>query len=270
MPFALVLSRCLLVSALCGSLLPTAVAQQPPPPPATPATTTDAQKLPAAPSAVKGEQQNAKVEPEKPAPDKDIKQQEQSKRIFGVVPSFGTTDRMDAPPLTSGEKFHLMRKATFDPVTISIAAFGAAISQAQDQFPDYHQGLKGYARRFGAGFADQASSQFFSNYLYPVLFKEDPRYFRLGHGSFGHRASYALKQEFICHTDKGGRSFNFSNVLGAFSSGGISNLYYPASDRGASLTLTRSATAVGYGSLGGLISEFWPDIQAKVLHRHKK
>jgi hypothetical protein len=43
---------------------------------------------------------------------------------------------------------------------------------------------------------------------------------------------YALAQEFVGKTDKGTRSFNYSNVLGALTAGGISNAYYPSADRG--------------------------------------
>jgi hypothetical protein len=191
--------------------------------------------------------------------------------------------------LTRGEKFHLFAKSAFDPVTIGIVGFQAGLSQAEDEFPGYGQGAQGYGKRFGASLADEVSSGFWSNYFYPVLLKEDPRYFRLGEGSFGHRLVYGVKQEFVCHTDKGGRAFNFSNVLGAFTSGGISNLYYPGNtlirmvpatsttpgkpvyenDRGAVLTLSRATIALGYGTLGGLFDEFWPDIQRKISRKHK-
>ncbi len=232
--------------------------------------------LPSAPSAVKAEQaQDAAQQTSKPtkelsADEKELRRKEQSQRIAGVLPSFGSTSRMDAPPLTSGEKFHLMRKSAFDWAPFVTVALQAGVSQAQNNFEGYGQGAQGYGKRYGAAFADQVSSQFFSNYLYPALLKHDPRYFRLGEGSVGHRTWYSLKQEFVCHTDKGGRSFNWSNVLGAFSSGAISNIYYPEGDRGAGLTLSRGAFAVGFGSVGGLITEFYPDVEAKFFHKHKK
>jgi hypothetical protein len=58
-------------------------------------------------------------------------------------------------------------------------------------------------------------------------------------------------------------------VLGAFSSGGLSNAYYPSSDRGFGLTMSRSAISLMYGSLGGLINEFWPDLDERFIHKHK-
>jgi hypothetical protein len=118
--------------------------------------------------------------------------------------------------------------------------------------------------------ADATSSGFFSNFAYPVLLKEDPRYFRLGEGSIKHRILYSLAQEFVTHTDKGTRRFNFSNVLGAFSAGGLSNVYYPKSDRGFGLTMSRSAISLAYGSAGGLIDEFWADIDKKLFHHKRK
>jgi hypothetical protein len=230
-----------------------------------PSSTPTPTPLPAAPvprGAAQGQQQT---------PDeKELQKQEQSQRILGVVPMFGMTSRMNARPLTTGEKFHLFWRSSFDPFVYAAAGLQAGLSQAEDEFQGYGQGAAGYGKRYGATLADEIDSNFQANFVYPVLLKEDPRYFRLGHGSFKHRILYSMEQEFVCHTDKGGRSFNFSNVLGAFTSGAISNIYYPGTDRGAELTLSRSAISLGYGSVGGLVDEFWPDIKRKLFHRHSE
>src|SRR5215472_151415 len=202
--------------------------------------------------------------------EKEIQKKEQSQRILGVVPQFSVTSRRNAPPLTPTQKFRLFVKSSTDPFVFAAAGIQAGIGQATNEFPSYGQGGTGYAKRFGAALADATTSNFFSNYAYPVLFKEDPRYFRLGQGSIKRRIVYSLEQEFITRTDRGTRRFSFSNVLGAFTAGGISNLYYPESDRGFGLTMSRSAIALGYGSLGGLIDEFWFDIDEKLFHKHKK
>jgi len=200
--------------------------------------------------------------------EKAIERKEQSQRILGVVPQFGMTSRQNAPPLSSGEKFHLFAKSAFDPAIIVIEGLQAGLSQAENEFPGYGQGAQGYGKRYGASFADEVSSGFFANYFYSVLLKEDPRYYRLGHGSIKRRIWHSLLQEFVCRKDAGGQSFNYQNVLGAFSSGGLSNAYYPSSDRGFGLTMSRSAIALGYGSAGGLVDEFWTDINRKVFHNH--
>ena len=281
-----------LAGLVLASLFPVCtVAQQTPPsnsgPPQpqspSPAEATEPAPQPDAPA--KQSQTGARREQEKQTEPK-----EESKRVLGVLPQFGVTSDQDAPPLSRKEKFHLFAKSAFDPVSIGVAGVEAGLSQAEDQFPGYGQGAQGYGKRFGAALADEVSSGFWSNFFYPTLLKQDPRYFRLGEGGYRRRFLYSMKQEFVCHTDQGGRSFHWSNVLGAFTAGAISNLYYPGNtlirvipatsttsavrvyenDRGVSLTLSRSAIALGYGMAGGLVDEFWPDIRSKVFHKHKK
>lgn len=198
--------------------------------------------------------------------EKAIEKKEQSQRLLGVLPQFGVT-RQNALPLTPADKFRLFRRAAFDPAEFVVAGLQAASEQASDQFPGYGQGAAGYGKRYGATLADQVSSGFFSNFFYPVLLKEDPRYFRLGEGSIKHRFAYSAEQAFVAHTDGGGRSFNFANLLGAVSAGGLSNLYYPASDRGVGLTMSRAAISLGYGALGGLVDEFYPDVMQRLFHK---
>ncbi len=245
------------------------------------------QQAPPPPSPKPADRASEKPQENKSEQELKIEQREQSQRVLGVVPQFGVTSRQNAPALTSHEKFHLFVKSAFDPATIGIVGVQAGLSQGEDEFPAYGQGAQGYGKRFGAALADEISAGFWSNYAYPSLLKEDPRYFRLGEGRFTSRIGYSLKQEFVCHTDRGGRSFNFSNVLGSFTAGAISNLYYPGrtqvrtipatptspaipvyeNDRGVELTLSRAAIALGYGMVGGLFDEFWPDIHKKLFHK---
>jgi hypothetical protein len=214
-----------------------------------------AQQAPNAPSASQQESE------------KEIQKKEQSQRLLGVVPMFGVTARQNAPPLTPRQKFHLFVKSSIDPFTFVAVGFQAGIGQATDEFPAYGQGAAGYGKRYGAALADSVSSNFFANFLYPVLLKEDPRYFRLGEGTTKHRIGYSLSRVLVTRKDSGGRIFNFSNVLGAISTGGVSNAYYPPPDRGFGLTISRAAISLLYGSAGGLLDEFWPDIQRKVFHK---
>jgi hypothetical protein len=202
--------------------------------------------------------------------DEKIRRREESQRVMGIMPMFAVVNQQNATPLTPGQKFHLFVRSAFDPFVFAEVGIQAGISQAENSFPEYGQGATGFGKRYGAAVGDSISSGFFSNFFYPVLLRQDPRYFRRGQGSFKRRFAYALAQEVVAHTDKGGRSFNFANVLGAASAGGLSNLYYPPSDRGFTLTMSRAGIALLYGSAGGLLSEFWPDIQRKLFHKGAK
>ncbi len=213
--------------------------------------------LPSAPSAA-ARQDPAPAERQQPEP--------APHRVFKVVPMFDAAPQ-DAPPLTAGEKLRLFRRSALDPFWILPAAAQAGVSQAADNFHDYGQGAEGYGKRFGAFMADRMSSKFFSELAYPVILELDPRYFRRGNGTTKQRMGYALAQGFVCRRDEGGRTFNWSNVLGALSSGGLSNTYYPARDRGIGLTMSRMGISLGYGELKRLLLEFWPDIDRKFFHK---
>jgi hypothetical protein len=224
---------------------------------------------PAKPAATRKSATPPLADPELQKQEQELLKKEQSQRILGVIPQFDVTNRQNALPLTSRQKFRLFVRTAFDPFQFGLIGVQAGIGQATNSFPAYGQGAAGYGKRYGAAFADQVSSNFFSNFAYPVLLKEDPRYFRLGEGSIKHRIAYSLAQEFVCRTDKGTRRFSLSNVLGAFTAGGISNVYYPPANRGFGLTMSRSGISLLYGSLGGLLDEFWPDIDQKLFHKKK-
>jgi hypothetical protein len=52
------------------------------------------------------------------------------------------------------------------------------------------------------------------------------------------------------------REPNYSRVFGNFSAAAVSNLYYPASDRGASLILSNGLVGIGEAAASKLIPEF--------------
>ena len=191
--------------------------------------------------------------------------QQEKQRIAGVVPNFNVSYDSDAAPLSRKQKLHLAFRTATDPVSFVVAAFDAGLSQAEDDFTGYGQGAQGYAKRFGASYADNFDGTMLGNAIFPILLKQDPRYFRRGEGSFTSRFLYSISTTVWCKNDNGSHGPNYSNILGNLAAGGISNLYYPASDRGAGLTFERGLTVTAYGAFGGVFNEFWPDIAKKLF-----
>lgn len=242
---------CLYILVLGSSLTPTASFAQ-----AIPTISTGAS--PARPSVQ--EQRRLKAEQELKV--------EEHQRILGVMPDFNTSYIKDAEPLTPGQKFDLAAKGAFDPFTFVVSGIDAAMSQAENDFPAYRQGGEGYAKRFGASYADSFTSTMLGNAVFPMLLKQDPRYFRKATGTFLSRFWYAAVSEVKCKNDKGQWAPNYSNVLGNIAAGGISNLYYPPSDRGVALTFERAFTVTAEGAIGAVFVEFWPDISRRLFPRH--
>lgn len=205
-----------------------------------------------------------KTEPDREKAAEQLKRQEKQ-RILGIVPNFNTSYVADAVPLSRTQKFGLAFHSAVDPFIFVAAAGDAGISQAQNEFPGYGQGWGGYAKRFGASYVDDFDGTMIGNALLPALLKQDPRYFRRGTGTFKSRLLYSISTTVWCKNDNGKWGPNYSNVIGNLAAGGISNLYYPSSDRGAGLTIERGFTVTAEGTLGALADEFWPDVAHRLF-----
>ena len=200
----------------------------------------------------------------------DVLKQEERQRILGVVPNFNTVESSaGVPSLSPGQKFHLMYKSSVDPFVFVADGFVAGLSQARNSNPGFGQGAEGYFKRFGASYLDTADGNLWGNAILPILFKEDPRYFRLGSGSLTHRFLYSAATTVWCKRDNGTWGPNYANVLGNFISGGISNAYYPAADRGLGQTVDGALTVTAEGVIGAEFVEFWPDISRHLFKKHQ-
>lgn len=231
----------------------------------------EAASLPAAPEAQNTPDANAQQQA--PAPEtrreqaaRQLRQQEHQ-RILGVIPNFNTTDIQDAAPLSPKQKFDLAFRGAIDPFEFVAAGALAGIGQATNNHAGYGQGAAGYGLRYGAAFADSADGVLWGSAILPVLFRQDPRYFRKGTGSVWTRVRYSILTAVWTKNDNGKWGPNYSNVLGNFVSGGISNLYYPSEDRGLELTSEGAVIVTGEGALGALGVEFWPDISRKFFQK---
>ncbi|HEY1472304.1 MAG TPA: carboxypeptidase-like regulatory domain-containing protein [Candidatus Acidoferrum sp.] len=185
-----------------------------------------------------------------------LKDQEKQ-RVFGVIPNYYVSYVANAAPLNTRQKFQLAWKSTVDPFTLGFTAAIAGIEQAQDRFSGYGQGAQGYAKRYGATYADLVTSTYIGGAILPSLLKQDPRYFYKGTGSKKSRALYAIANAVICKGDNGRWQPAYSAILGSLASGGISNLYYPAGDRdGVALTFENALIGIGASAGANLLQEF--------------
>lgn len=200
---------------------------------------------------------------------KDLKVAEHQK-VLWVVPSYNVYNGQNPVPLSPKQKFHLAIRGSVNPFVLLTVGVLSGYSQAVDNFPEYGQGMEGYAKRYGANFADSFDGYMFGNAIFTSILHQDPRYFRRGTGTKLKRFEYAIVYGTVfCRGDNGKRQVNYSNIMGNFAAGGISNLYYPEADRGFSLTVERALVVTAEGALGSLFSEFIPDFQDHFFGRHK-
>jgi hypothetical protein len=197
----------------------------------------------------------------------DQLQAQEKQRVFGVMATFNTTTNKDALPLSTGQKYQLFFKSASDPWPFLLSGFLSGIDQADNAFPEYGQGMQGYAKRFGASYTDYFTGNLLGNAVLASLMKEDPRYFQKGTGSYTVRALWAASGTVWCKRDNGTWGPNYANVLGNLMGAAVSNLYYPQADRTVGGTVSRGFSVTAQAIIGSEVIEFWPDI---VRHHRRK
>jgi Carboxypeptidase regulatory-like domain len=196
------------------------------------------------------------VPPQIEVAEEQIKEQEKQ-RALGFIPNFYVSYVPNAAPLAPKQKFELAWKEMIDPVTFGLTGAIAGIEQAQNDFSGYGQGAQGYAKRYGASYANTVTGTLIGSAILPSLLKQDPRYFYKGSGGKRSRILYAVANSVICKGDNGHWQANYSGILGGLAAGGISNLYYPAKDRnGAGLTFENALIGIGATAAANILQEF--------------
>ena len=183
-------------------------------------------------------------------------QQQEKQRLLGFLPNYYTSYIWNAAPMTRKLKFNLALRTATDPATFLVVAGVAGVEQAHNTFPGYGQGFEGYAKRYGASYADTVSARMFGSAIFPVLLHQDPRYFYQGSGSVRSRLIYAIVSTVVCRGDNGRLEPNYSHVLGSFAAAGLSNLYRAPEDRKASLTFRNGLIITANGAVVNILREF--------------
>ena len=199
--------------------------------------------------------------------DEQIKEQEKQ-RTVGILPAFNVSYRSDAVSMTAGQKMKLAFRSSTDPVAFAAAFVVAGYREALDDDPGFGWGAEGYGKRSGAAYLDAFDGGIIGNGILPSILHQDPRYFRLGHGTTTHRILYSLATNVMAKHDNTHKwEPNYSNVGGNIIAGAISNLYYPSSGAGIGQTFSNGFIVTAEGGFGSIFQEFWPDISRKFLHR---
>jgi hypothetical protein len=200
----------------------------------------------------------------------DAAKTRQDTHILGIVPDYDTVRNSSGVflPISARKKFWLATEDVFDPFSFLITGIYAGASQLSNQYPEFGQGAKGYAKRYAGAFADGAIGNYLTEAAFPVLFHQDPRYFRMGSSEgFWKRVRYSASRVLVTRGDSGARQFNFSEIVGNGAAAGISAAYYPPSSRHPDEVMEKFALNVGSDAGFNILKEFWPDMQHKIFKK---
>ncbi len=222
-----------------------------------PAVTEDAET-----TAIVSEQPSSGKPP--PAPDFVFTPDHVSKRLFGVIPNNRADQTLETyTPLTAAEKFRIARSDSFDWPNYFLLAGIALESQVAAGGFSHNGGMTGFGEAYGRGLGDQIIGSYVTEAILPTLLHEDPRYFRLGRGTFWRRVGYATSRIFVTRKDNGRNGFNISEIAGNAGFVALATTYYN-DERSASEAVERYGLQLGNDMVTNLLTEFWPDIKHRL------
>jgi hypothetical protein len=182
--------------------------------------------------------------------------EEEKQRVLGVFPNFYVSYIPNPVPLNPSQKFQLAFKTLIDPISFVLVAGQAGIEQADNTYA-WGDGAQGYGKRYAGAYGTFLTGDILGNAVFPIIFKQDPRYFYKGAGSIHFRVLYAIANAVICKGDNHHWQFAYSAVLGGLTASGISNAYYPAPNRsGATLIFETTAIGTGLSAISNVFQEF--------------
>ncbi len=119
-----------------------------------------------------------------------------------------------AHPFTAPEKLVFSFTEVARPITLLPALYSASYEQLFNTDPKYGHDAGAFGEKFGAAMLRSASVRVFSDGIFAAAFHQDPRYYRIAHGSLVHRGLLSARQALIRRGDDGVDQFNYSGIAG--------------------------------------------------------
>lgn len=163
-------------------------------------------------------------------------------------------------PLTAGQKMKFWLHLEAVPWSAAPSFVSAGFEQGVDGNPKFGTDSGAFGERLGAAFVRDATMRFFVSSFFPVVLREDPRYYRVAHGRIAARGVRAAEQALLTHTDSGHVRINYSDLLGHLAACALTPLYYPAPSANGRVVVEAWATSIAGDAGNNLLLEFVPSL----------
>jgi hypothetical protein len=179
-----------------------------------------------------------------------------------VFPNIATSTER----LSVGQKFQLFIDNSVSVNAITWDLLGSAVSQADNSPTGFGQGWDAYGKRFGAGMARTASSEFFGTFVLASTLHQDPRFYAEINPRFFHAVKYSVQHVFIMRNDQGHEGIAWAGLGGPLMGEALANVYWPDRNRTVGDTLFRYGLDLASRAGGNMLREYWPVVVKKMSH----
>jgi hypothetical protein len=180
-----------------------------------------------------------------------------------------------ASKMTPGEKLSYgAHKAFLSPTTYIFPVFTAQRQVRSDNEPNKDTGDK-FAdglTRYSINLGTSMTRNLFAFGIYPIIYRQNPRYFPSGKKGIIRRSLYAASRVFVTYGDNGETQVNYSHLSGTFTASALANIWEQSAlhddRRGVGPTFHRFRNSLLSDMLRFVIfKEFGPDIKRLILRR---
>lgn len=170
------------------------------------------------------------------------------------------------PAITPSQRFQWFTINTVGPPSLAAGVVSAGWGTLYNSPHEYGPHWDGFGQRYGMRLTGVATSNAIEAGL-GAIWHEDPRYSRVGPGSFGRRVRHIFVMTFMASDGRGGLMPAYARYTAISGNNFLSNAWREQSEA----TISRALIRTGLGFLGRLSSnafgEFWPDVKQR-LRRH--
>jgi hypothetical protein len=193
----------------------------------------------------------------------------QPKRILGVMPNYRAVSAgQQPPPPTPREAFWIATQNSFDYSAFVFVGITSLLAEGTEAHSQLGKGVGGFWAYSWRGYVDKTDGNYLVDFAMPTVFHQDERYYAMGEGGIWKRAVYSSTRVLITPNYHGKNGFNTSEILGRGISQAISLSYYPSQTQNAEGFGEKFAYALSRDAITNVFREFWPDVNAHVLHRN--
>lgn len=197
---------------------------------------------------------------------------QEPRRILGFMPNFRTVSAGSKPhPPGWNYNFEVATRQSFDYSSFVFLGLTSISAEWLDEHPSLGKGPNGFYAYTWRGLLDKTDGTYLSGWLLPSLLHEDPRYYPMGHGhAVATRVLYVVSQQAVARSYGGSPTPNIAGLGGKVLTQVISRSYYPAGTSGFGVLAEKFAYSAMRDIIFSSIREFYPDIAAHYIRKHRE
>jgi hypothetical protein len=165
--------------------------------------------------------------------------------------------------LTATDKLVFSFAEIARPVTILPSLYSAGYEHLFETDPKYGHDSGAFGEQFGASMLRRATLRVFSDGIFPSVFHQDPRYYRIAKGNAFHRSLLSARQAIFRRGDNGKDQINYSGFAGRAAMAALTATYYPEPSVTAGVVGSTFAFSILTDAGGDLVLEFLPNVIRK-------